>query len=61
MDDGARLELSAGDFVLIPPGHDAWVVGSEPFVAVDFGGMKDYAKRPEGRASSLEAEAMIGY
>jgi hypothetical protein len=27
----------------IPPGHDAWVVGNEPFVAVDFTGMKEYA------------------
>lgn len=42
MDDGARTELQPGDFVLIPPGHDAWVVGDEPFVAVDFSGLKQY-------------------
>jgi hypothetical protein len=26
------------------PGHDAWVVGNEPVVVVDFQGMADYAK-----------------
>lgn len=44
MDDGTQLELQPGDAAVIPPGHDAWVVGDEPFVAVDFGGMKEYAK-----------------
>ncbi len=29
----------------IPPGHNAWVVGNEPVVAVDFTGLKDYAKK----------------
>jgi hypothetical protein len=29
---------------LLPPGHDAWVVGNEPAVVVDFQGMVDYAK-----------------
>jgi hypothetical protein len=26
-------------------GHDAWVVGNEPVVVVDFQGLRDYAKR----------------
>ncbi len=46
MDDGTKTELEAGDFVVIPPGHDAWVVGNEPFVAVDFTGLKQYVKEP---------------
>ena len=29
----------------IPPGHDAWVLGNEPVVLVDFQGMTEYAKR----------------
>jgi hypothetical protein len=29
----------------IPPGHNAWVVGDEPFVGVDFTGMETYAKK----------------
>ena len=44
MDDGTQLELKAGEAGVIPPGHDAWVVGDEPFIAVDFTGMTDYAK-----------------
>jgi hypothetical protein len=43
MDDGTEQEFGQGDAMYIPPGHDAWVVGSEPFVAVDFTGMKEYA------------------
>ena len=30
--------------IVIPPGHDAWVVGDEPCVQVDFTGMEAYAK-----------------
>ena len=48
MDDGTRLEIKPGDVAVIPPGHDAWVVGDEPFVAVDFTGMKDYLKHGHG-------------
>ena len=44
MDDGAEKDLKAGDVSLIPPGHDAWVVGNEPVIVVDFQGMADYAK-----------------
>ena len=45
MDDGTELTSKAGDVLTIPPGHDAWVVGNEPVVIVDFQGMVDYAKR----------------
>jgi hypothetical protein len=44
MDDGTEVDLKAGDVSLLPTGHDAWVVGSEPAVVVDFQGMIDYAK-----------------
>ena len=44
MDDGTRFECKAGDVSLLPEGHDAWVVGNEPVVVVDFQGMIDYAK-----------------
>jgi mannose-6-phosphate isomerase-like protein (cupin superfamily) len=45
MEDGTEFETFAGDVVSIPPGHDAWVVGSEPVVAIDISGMREYAKR----------------
>ncbi len=44
MDDGTEMEFGPGDVSLIPPGHDAWVVGKEPVVLVDVSGMVDYAK-----------------
>ena len=44
MDDGTEFECRAGDVSLLPAGHDAWVVGDEPVVVVDFQGMVDYAK-----------------
>jgi hypothetical protein len=44
MDDGTELECRAGDVSLLPSGHDAWVVGDQPAVVVDFQGMIDYAK-----------------
>jgi hypothetical protein len=43
MDDGTEREFGPGEVSYVPPGHDAWVVGNEPFVAVDFTGMKEYA------------------
>lgn len=43
MDDGTVLECRAGDISLLPTGHDAWVVGDEAAVVIDFQGMLDYA------------------
>ncbi|QDK39773.1 cupin domain-containing protein [Bdellovibrio sp. NC01] len=44
MDNGKELEFKPGEVSMIPPGHDAWVVGNEPVVLIDFQGMVDYAK-----------------
>jgi hypothetical protein len=44
MDDGTEFDCKPGDISNIPAGHDAWVVGDEPVVVVDFQGMVDYAK-----------------
>ena len=44
MDDGTEREIEAGQVVAIPPGHDAWTVGDEACVMVDFGEFGDYAK-----------------
>ena len=44
MDDGTETETGPGDTAVVPPGHNAWVVGNEPRIAIDFTGAKDYAK-----------------
>ena len=43
MDDGTEQEFGPGEALYIPPGHDAWVVGNESLVAIDFSGAKEYA------------------
>ena len=45
MDDGTEAEGGPGDIAVIPPGHNAWVIGNEPCVMLDFTGAKDYAKK----------------
>lgn len=44
MDDGTEDEFGPGDTVSLPPGHNAWIIGQEKFVAIDFTGMSAYAK-----------------
>ena len=46
MENGETYQCRAGDVSVLPPGHDAWVVGDEPVVLVDFQGMANYAKNP---------------
>ena len=45
MDDGSEAEAGPGDVFNIAPGHDAWTVGDEACVTVDFGQVESYAKR----------------
>ena len=40
MDDEGRESLGVS---VVPPGHDAWVVGKDPVVTIDYQGMADYA------------------
>ena len=44
MDDGRHLEVGPGDLFVIPPGHDSWVVGEEPYVSLHFLGADQYAR-----------------
>ncbi len=44
MDDGTETEMGPGEAAITPPGHDAWVVGDEPVVFLDFAGATTYAK-----------------
>jgi hypothetical protein len=44
MDDGTEFMAGPGDLTSLPSGHDAWVVGDEPVVVVDFFGASNYAR-----------------
>jgi hypothetical protein len=43
-EDGGEGDVQPGDVYRIAPGHDAWVVGDEPAVLVEFQGAANYAK-----------------
>jgi hypothetical protein len=44
MGDGTELDARPGDVTALPQGHDAWVVGNEPVVVVDWYGASNYAR-----------------
>jgi class 3 adenylate cyclase len=46
-DTGARRRIGAGEALEVPPGHDAWVVGDEPLVTIEFTGVRGWAKPTE--------------
>jgi len=48
MDDGTEMLISPGDVFDIPPGHDQWVVGDEPVVAIVWGGWRGFGKPQVG-------------
>lgn len=45
MDDGQAEEFGPGDLMVVPPGHDAWTLGDDDCVMIDWQGVADYAKR----------------
>ena len=47
MTDCASLEVIGGDAFEIPPGHDSWVIGDEPWVSIDWAGRRLFAKSPK--------------
>jgi hypothetical protein len=45
MTDGSEMDIGPNDAFYIPPGHDAWIVGNEACVALDFTGAAACAKK----------------
>ena len=43
MDDGEERVMEPGDFFYVPPGHDSWVVGNEPYISLHVMGSENYA------------------
>lgn len=42
MDDGSEEEFGPGDIMMLPPGHDAWAVGDEACVFIEFSAGTNY-------------------
>jgi class 3 adenylate cyclase len=59
MSDGPELELAPGDLFEVPPGHDAWVVGDEAFVSVDFAGRRYFAADASGGVNQTVATVLF--
>jgi len=59
MSDGTELEIGTGELFEIPPGHDAWVVGDEPWVSVDFEAMRTYGRNLESEADRTLASIVM--
>jgi class 3 adenylate cyclase len=55
MEDGTMSEVAPGTVFDIPPGHDGWVIGDEPWVTYDVAGMRAYARVEEGSQRVLGA------
>lgn len=43
--DGTRFEFTAPQVVVIPPGHEGWVIGSEPAILIEVDFMGDTAEK----------------
>lgn len=53
MPDGTEMEIPPNHVYEIPSGHDAWVVGDEPWVAIDWAGMRSFARPMAGRGERI--------
>ena len=45
MNDGSEEEYWPGDVLYVPPGHNSWVVGNEPYIGIEIATMDNYAKK----------------
>lgn len=54
MDDGREFIAGPGDVTCLPKGHDAWVVGNEPAVVVDWFGASQYAVAPGAQNAAAQ-------
>ncbi|MCC6751877.1 MAG: cupin domain-containing protein [Deltaproteobacteria bacterium] len=46
MADGTEFDAKPGQVTSLPAGHDAWVVGNEPVILVDWSGATHWAEHP---------------
>ena len=57
--DGTEYEVVSGDAYEIPPGHDAWMVGEEAYVGIEFSGSRMFAVPPEAMGGGVVATLLF--
>src|SRR5262245_18762161 len=57
--DGTILDMLPGDVFEVPPGHDAWVVGDEQWISVDWSGRRFFGKAPDASAQRILATVLL--
>ena len=59
MREGAELLVEAGQFYEVPPGHDAWVVGDEPWITIDWQPSTAFARTEGGGFDRVVATLLV--
>jgi class 3 adenylate cyclase len=59
MQDGSTLEVGPGDVFDVPAGHDAWVVGDEPWISIDWTGRRYFGAVPDTSAERILATILF--
>ncbi len=57
--DGTTYDVVAGDAYEIPPGHDAWVVGDEVYLGIEFSGSRTFAIPPDALGGGVVATLLF--
>ncbi len=58
-DDGQELDILPESVYEIPSGHDAWVVGDEPWVTVEWTSARSFGVPPEGPGERVLATVLF--
>ena len=59
MREGAELLVEAGQFYEVPPGHDSWVVGDEPWITTDWQPSTAFARTEGGGFDRVVATLLV--
>ena len=59
MDDGEALDIPPDSIYEIPPGHDAWVVGEEPWLTLEWTSARIVGIGPEGPGERVLATVLF--
>ena len=59
LDDGQAIDIPPDSVYEIPPGHDAWVVGDEPWLTVEWTSARVFGLVPEGAGEGVLATVLF--